>query len=223
MKLAVHTLTRGKWPGWAHESLRSVQDGLPDYGSHFVIECAGDFQERRWEALHLGEFVAAVDDDDRVVDDALDLCVHTLEMTGAGIAFTYEAQIDKDGFRLPVKFGPVTALDVAMHPRGIHHLAVMRSECLDPMLFEHAQRFGVGIDWLTKAWCALKYGAVQVPVVGYEWRRHLSSLSYEEEEVFSRRVREMRELTLSWAGGRRERFREFLPRRSPKGYAACTA
>lgn len=222
MKLAVHTLTHNRWPRWNRESMRSVAQGLPDYATHSIIECYGNFQAARWEALQLGEFVAAVDDDDRLVDDALDLCVHALEMTGAGIAFTYEAQIDANGVNLPVRFGPRTYLDVAMHPRGIHHLAVMRRACLDPRLIEYAEGFGFGIDWLTKAWCALKYGAVQVPVVGYEWRRHQGGLSHQQEAVFTQRVHNMRELTLSW-GVKNERVHQFLPRRSPTSYAACTA
>lgn len=211
MSLVVHTLTRNLRPDWLREACQSVADNLPADAQHFVIHCDGDFAAKRWEALHLGEFVAAVDDDDRVVGDGLKLCVRALNMTGAGIAFTYEGQINDAGDQIEVQHGPKALMDVAMHPRSLHHLAVIRRAALDDKLYDYACEFGVGIDWLTKAWCALKYGAVQVPVVGYEWRRHEGAMSLTEEPAFSRSMNEIRKLTMSWKR-HDARIRQLLPR-----------
>ena len=197
---AVVTLTRGKWPEWTVECARSVVERLPQGWAHCFVDGNGDYQQIRWESMRLGEFVAIVDDDDRLVGDSLNWCVEAIAKTGAGIAFTYEGQIDETGAALPARNRRITLFDAASHPRMLHHLTVIRTDCLDPVCFELAQHFGVGIDWIMKAWCALKHGAVQVEAVGYEWRRHDLGLSHTEADKYEAAMPHIRKHLRSWIG-----------------------
>lgn len=201
MDLTVVTLTRGDRPRLLLECQQSVALWLPA-GRHVIAPCTRDFQRRRWETtLDPGtEFVAWVDDDDRVCNDALRLCVQALRDTGAGVAFTFEARIDEHGNRLSTTSHERSLRDVAMHPRCLHHLAVIRRECLTPEVYAHAERLGIGIDWLMRAWCALRHGAVQVPVIGYEWRSHPGATSRSPgwTEAYQAAIPALREVTNSW-------------------------
>lgn len=215
MDLAVVTLTRFDRSQWLAECEASVRQYLPDGGHHTVVFCEpGEFQRMRWSTTVAtnAEFVAWVDDDDRVCGDALRLCVQALKETPAGVAFTHEARIDPQGDRLSVCTHPRTLRDVAMHPRCLHHLTVIRRQCLSPEVWEHAERIGVGIDWLIRAWCALKHGAVQVPIVGYEWRCHPEAMSQTyERTAYEAAMPALREVTTSWMT-RNATIPRYLPR-----------
>lgn len=202
MKLAVVTLTRGGAPRWLGECTESVKAALPAYGHHFVHQ-SDNFQRDRWEStVDAGaEYVAWVDDDDRVIPGALDRAVRALDETGAGIAFSYECQIGADGAQYPFKAPrQKTRRDVAMHPRSLHHLTVLRASCLDDEVYQHAARLGTGLDWLIRAWCTLKHDAVVVPLIGYEWRQHGGQDTRDPKwaHAFEAAMPEIRRVTKSW-------------------------
>lgn len=213
MVLAVSTVTSNRRPDWLRECVRSVEENLPAGATHSIVDGSVDFQRTKWETAQAGEYFAWVDDDDLVCNDALALCVRALEQTGAAVAFTFEQKMDAVGRDLaPAPRTRVDKTDVAMHPRSIHHLAVMRREALDPCVLEHAKEFGLGIDWLCRAWCALRHGAVQVPVVGYRWRQHNDNpLHRAEGERYRCAMPAMQKLLLSWMH-RDARISQLLPR-----------
>jgi hypothetical protein len=203
VKLAVVTLTRGGDAPHLAEATASVQAALPEYGTHFVYR-THHFQRDRWEST-VGldaEYVAWVDDDDRVLPGAIDSAVRALDATGAAIAFTLERKINAAGEPLPWAPPPHqhTKRDVAMHPRSLHHLTVLRASCVDDEVYQHAARIGVGMDWLIRAWCTLKYGAVVVPQVGYEWRQHAGQDTRNPTwtRTFEAAMPELRRVTRSW-------------------------
>lgn len=202
MKLAVVTLTRGGAPRWIGECTASVTTALPPYGAHRIVK-SDNFQRDRWRttAQADAQYVAWVDDDDHVLPGALDAAVRALDQTGAGIAFTFERQIATDGTPLPFKTPrQMSKRDVAMHPRSLHHLTVVRTSCLSDEIYTEACRIGVGLDWLIRAWCTLRCGAVVVPKVGYEWRQHAGQDTRDPAwtEAFEAAMPELRRVTRSW-------------------------
>jgi hypothetical protein len=197
MSITLHTLTRLRHPKWLAQAINSVPAGV----KHKLIFCTDDFVSNRWAGLQLDELVGAVDDDDVLRAEGLHACVAALKATGAGIAFTYEAKMDETGRHFPPQHQAYSTRDVAMHPNVLHHFALMRSECLSMEIVDIARRFHSGsIDWLSKAWVALKHGAVQVPVVGYDWRLHDGCMSREAPEVrgVAENLDAIRKITLSW-------------------------
>lgn len=210
--LAVSTVTLNRRPDWLRECVASVDANLPAGARHLIVDGA-DFQRAKWETTQADEYFAWVDDDDLVCGDALRLCVAALEQTGAAVAFTFEQKMDADGVDLaPAPTDKVDLLDVAMHPRSLHHLAVMRRAALDPQVLELALHFGLGIDWLCRAWCALRHGAVQVPVVGYRWRQHNQQpLHRMEGDRYFRAMSAIQKHLLSWMT-HNETVRRVLPR-----------
>lgn len=214
MKLAVITHTRGRRPRWLAECCESVRVALPGCGIHKIIECREDFQAARWDGYQSAPYVAVVDDDDRVLPGALQACIDALDETGAGVAFTAERLVDEAGRLLCINDRDGLWLsEIAMHPRVVHHLAVVRRDMLDPVVLREAQRLGCGIDWLVKAFAAMRGGAVKVPVMGYEWRCHPGGLCQEPDEAsaFHRQMPEMRRLILSWMT-RNAPIGKFIPR-----------
>lgn len=203
MKLAVVTLTRGGDAPHLAEAAASVRAALPRYGVHFIHQ-TDHFQRDRWESTvgQGAEYVAWVDDDDRVLPGAIDAAVHALDSTGAAIAFTYERQINAQGETLPYQRSPhpPRKIDVAMHPRSLHHLTVVRASTLDDVVYQHAARIGVGLDWLIRAWCTLKHSAVVVPQIGYEWRQHEGQDTRDPAwtAAFDSAMPELRRVTRSW-------------------------
>lgn len=220
MSFTVVTLTAGNRPGYLASCLSSVAAGMPAGGAHEVTVCPpdADFQCARWETtMRHGGMVAWVDDDDEVANDGLRLCKEALERTGAGIAFTYEERMNVHGENIGggIPFGelPRTLRDVAMHPRMLHHLAVIRTDCLRPEVLEQADRIGIGIDWLMRAYVALKHGAVQVPVYGYRWRQHAQQESKTTtwDLAYEAAMPALRQITKSWLH-HDEDISRFLPR-----------
>lgn len=200
--LAISTVTLNRRPEWLAECVRSVRDQMPVDSVHNIVD-GTDFLPAKWSATQVGDYFAWVDDDDLVCNDALSLCVRALEQTGAGVAFTYEQQMDAEGRDLGAPDRSVVHLsDVAMHPRMLHHLAVMRSDALSPHVLDLAAEFGLGIDWLCRAWCALKHGAIQVPIVGYRWRQHQHphhhQLHREEGALYLRAMPALQRVIHTW-------------------------
>lgn len=197
MDLLVVTLTQHRRPAWLDEACASIPAGF----KHRVATASADFQADRWRLAHSAEYVAWLDDDDRLVPGGLEACVTALEADSSiGVAFTHEARIDEHGVRVAEDRRARTYRDVAMHPRELHHLAVVRRAALDPALFDYAQRIGCGVDWLMRASAALRWGAIQVPIVGYEWRDHLDSLTrrVEDASIYEHAMPLLRTVTRKW-------------------------
>lgn len=204
MRLTVITMTRGDRPVWLAECLNSVLTDMPAETKHLVHVCGGTaFQSDRWHAAANAdsEYVAWVDDDDMVLPGALQACMDALDATGKGLAFTSEDQIDHTGRRIRLPQRRYHTHDVAMSPRAVHHLAMVRVSALHPDTLAHAERIGIGIDWLMRAGAALKHGAVQVPMAGYLWRHHGGQESSRKEwdQAYAAAMPALREVTSRWA------------------------
>lgn len=197
--ITVQTLTRNLWPAWLDECRASVAAALPTGGRHEVVPCLPSEYADLRTAMPPTEYLAWVDDDDRVVPGAIHACINALRRSGAALAFTHEARIDASGARVGgVDTRPRTLRDIAMHPRMSHHLTVMRPRLIAPEVLRHAQRIGLGIDWLIRAYLALNHGVVQVPVVGYEWRQHGEQDSARTADQYAAAMPALREVTNGW-------------------------
>lgn len=195
--IAIITHTRQHAP-WLKGCVDSVRANMPAGGLHHVIVDTGDMAQMRWDACQLDEFVAFVDDDDLVVNDAIAKCIDALQRTGAGVAFTDQLYIDVAGNPLAIDDRPIRYRDVMMTPQAIHHLAVMRRSALDPLVLEMANEIGWGIDWLLKSYAALRHGAVHVPIVGYHWRQHRDQESVLKRAQFHQAVPLLRACIGTW-------------------------
>ena len=212
MSVAVVTFSRNKWPHWTRLACESVRAALPDGAVHYILDGSSDWQRHKFESLNLAQYVAWVDDDDEVSQDAIRLCVEALERHGTGLAFTSEGWMDEDGRKQDARVRPVSVWDACSHPGAIHHLAVFRRGAVDEEALQAALQFGVGIDWLARARAMCLHGAVQVPIVGYWWRRHSAGLSNEpvELQTYQARMSDMRNLIASWVTPH-ARIDQFLP------------
>lgn len=202
MKLRIVTVTARPANPWMVEALESVRATMPRDAEHLVVHSDGTparWNIDLWAACRDADAVAIVDDDDRVMPGALTSCMHALESTGAGLAFTDEEEIDGRGERLRDGVRRSRCLmDLAMHPRSIHHLAVFRPALAPHAALDLAQRCGRGLDWLMRAAAGLRGGAVRVPMIGYQWRRHGGQDSSNGTDVYAAAMPALRQLTRSW-------------------------
>ncbi|MBS0330792.1 MAG: hypothetical protein JSR30_13125 [Proteobacteria bacterium] len=202
MDVRVVTVTARPENLWFGEMLASVAEGLPKGVQHIIVHSeggAGAWNRDLWAACQGADAVAVVDDDDRVLPGAIEACLTALRATRAGLAFTDEEEIDEAGQR--VRDGlrrRRTLMDLAMHPRCVHHLAMFRPAYTPPEALALADRCGRGLDWLLRAAAGLRGGAVRVPMLGYQWRRHAAQDSASDGGVYARALPVLRQMTRSW-------------------------
>lgn len=202
MDVRVVTVTSRPTNPWFGEALASVARELPAGARHVVVHSTGraaDWNRDLWDACSGADAVAIVDDDDRVLPSALTRCLSALEVSGAGLAFTDEEEIDAEGRALqPAAVQRRSLRDLAMHPRCVHHLAMFRPSLVPPEARAVADEQGRGLDWLMRAAAGLLGGAVHVPMIGYQWRRHAAQDSAAKQGAYAAAMPALRALTRSW-------------------------
>lgn len=168
------------WDGRREDLLSlCLKSTAPSRIPHLVIRCGHDWEERIFELRDIADVVLWVDADDVVYEDALERCVHALENSDVGVAYTDEAIIDVNGNVEDVLGGDRSIIDMTSHPSCVHHLIATRYGTIDtePLkLFKAYGDFtqpnrGCPLDWLMRARSAARYGMVRVPMVGYGWRK----------------------------------------------------
>lgn len=215
MKLTVITHTRGADSApWLEECRASVASALPPGAIHQVIElppCSPqEFAQARWDSLPADGYFCFVDDDDRIVNNSLNITLAAAVVSRAGCAFTGESKIDADGVRTGQSaMRPMDYFEATLHPSNIHHLCMMRRDAIDQRCWDLQQKYGLGIEWFMKAHAAIVHGAVQVPIIGYEWRIHGKnhSLQAEWETPYARNMHKMCDDLVAW-----QRHRGPIPR-----------
>lgn len=202
MNLRIVTVTHRQWNPWMAEAIESVRSSMPPCAEHVLVQSDGTaarWNSDLWDACADAQAVAIVDDDDRVLPGALASCVNAMLATGAGLAFTDEEEIDEHGRHLCDGLRRSRSLmDLAMHPRCVHHLAVFRPALVPKAALDLAQQCGRGLDWLMRAAAGLRGGAVRVPMIGYQWRRHGAQDSNAGADTYAAAMPALRQLTRSW-------------------------
>jgi hypothetical protein len=189
--LAVITHTQLKRPDLLERCKESVAAALPEGAEHIVIECDSyeTWVNRRIADAMNYEFVTFVDDDDYISPDSLTMCLLAMQDTGLGAAVTNEVEVYPD--RTVRSAGRRTYQAATIHPRITHHLLMFRGNLIDPKALEVHNRFGVGIDWFIAQSVIQQHGCVQVPIDGYFWTQHDSSMTSQARETYMRSLRDM--------------------------------
>lgn len=174
MGLTVVTHTMKSWGRDISKCIDSVAAAMPVGGKHVIIDLDDhphDYQEERYKALQLDEYVAFVDDDDYISKDSLRLCLEAIKATDSGIAFTDEVVINIDGSRT-LNSRRINYNMLPLHPQIVHHLTMIRTSAVSTKPIELALKHNCGIEWMMKADAALHHGAIHVPIEGYFWVQH---------------------------------------------------
>lgn len=187
MSLTVITHTDGTRPWLLQRCAESVARALPVGAVHKIVELNDrtQFETARWSAFSCDEYIAFVDDDDYVDPHALSTCLKLIRAHKVGAVFTDEVVVDIKGRPLLYNRYRRTYGLVRLSPAAVHHLVVMRSECVTKKSLEIGLRYNLGTCWVTKAEAVLTAGAIHVPSVGYYWTRH-------EDQMTTSRVPEYR-------------------------------
>lgn len=184
-RLTVVTHTRGDRPELLRQCCASVEEHLPAGAQHKVIKLDSGNDLYTWasarlDSLLLDEVVAYVDDDDYLVNDSLRVAYEAMCATKAGLVFTGERMVDLHGKSMYDSdiVAPKFSSSIACHPNVAHHLCLIRTDCVASQCWTHTRDYGPAIEWMIKGSAALSSGsAVFVPLIGYCWRQHPSSLS----------------------------------------------
>ena len=191
---------------WLDECVRSTAG----QGEHVVREAReGFFEARRW-TYTLGGVVACVDWDDRLVAGAAEACVNPKDRHNAAVAFTLQRLIGEAGEPLGERRGTVNPRHLAYKPDSIHHLTCFRSELVPlDLMSVVAACAPLCVDWVVKAYLALHHGAVQVPMVGYEWRQHAAQASRTRDAEYGLQIPIARALIKTWVPLDSRQFEDF--------------
>lgn len=180
--------------------LEECVDSAIGQGHHVLTDVPpGEFFRARKAMYRAGGLVACLDYDDRLLPGAVAACEAALGKCRAGVAFTWQARITEEGAQYKVLDQPVTRQHLAAIPESVHHLAVIRSSLLPECLFDLAEAVApLCVDWIVKAYLAFKFGAVQVPMVGYEWRIHTGQTVQNHKEAWDVQIPLARSLIRTW-------------------------
>jgi hypothetical protein len=184
-------------PEGREDWLRQCFESVAGQGTHISYE--SEFLAGRAHLYRMGGVVACLDWDDRLMPGAVAACEQALAETRAGLAFTWQRRIDASGARIGDDCQPITRLHCSSEPNSIHHLVCIRSELVPAGLIDLIEKIApMCIDWIVKAFVALKYGAVQVPMIGYEWRQHQEQTSRKYWKEYREQVPLARALIRTW-------------------------
>lgn len=179
---------------WAQE----CRESAAGQAQHVTL-VAEDFFSGREKTYTYGGIVACLDWDDRLTPGAVSACEKAMESTKAGLAFTWQRRIGSEGEDLGAACNPVSRRMLGSLPDSVHHLACIRTEYLPRDLLPVFKAVApLCIDWLVKAYVALKFGAVQVPMVGYEWRQHPDQASRKLAPEYRDQVPRARAMIRTW-------------------------
>ena len=157
---------------------------------HIVVHSAGGakaWNRDLWAACQGADAVAVVDDDDRVLPGAIAACLDALHTTSAGLAFTDEEEIDAAGLHLRDGMRRKrTLMDLAMHPGACTTWRCSGLRTCRRKRWLWPTGAAAGLDWLLRAAAGLRGGAVRVPMLGYQWRRHAAQDSTSDGDVYAR-------------------------------------
>lgn len=157
--------------------LQSVSEALPIGGEHLIIDLSvtrQTFDQARYAAMSLGSAIVFVDDDDYVDKNSLLYCLHALNETGAGLAFTREVIVDENQQEKRTDKIP-TYEDLCKHPQSIHHMTMYRASLITHRAKYLIEKYNCLSEWVLKAEAAFSHhgeGAIHVPIDGYYWVQH---------------------------------------------------
>jgi glycosyltransferase involved in cell wall biosynthesis len=194
--LSIITMTKGDRPVLLERCKASVQAALPYGAVHRVILSPTLDAAAKFKYAKESEFVAFVDDDDTISPDSISRCMSAIIEHDAGLAYTREVTVDLNLNKLNMtQVQTLSYANISDHPRAAHHLALIRSECLDERAVQMHEKFNMGIDWYMNASAALnERGAVHVPIDGYFWTIHDGQHSKYLRAQYNLHMREMSKL-----------------------------
>lgn len=175
-----------------------------DQGLHRIISVReGDFFTARRHVYTNGGsrsgLVACLDWDDLLQPGASASCEDALSKNAAGCAFTYQSKISENGLLLSEQKQPISRLQLSTVPESIHHLCVINTAYIPYELFNIIERVApICIDWLVRAYVALRFNAIQVPMMGYSWRMHKQQNSRKLSSAFEEQIPYARALARTW-------------------------
>lgn len=185
---------------WFEECLSSAID----QGKHVLLDVPVGkfFQARKQVYTNQGRrngLVACLDWDDSLQPKAISICERALTKYPVGCAFTYQAKIDADGVVLSEQTSEISRLTLSSVPESIHHLCVINTSYIPVELFAIIEKIApICIDWLVRAYVALRFGAIQVPMIGYHWRMHIDQTTRILNKEFEEQIPYARALARTW-------------------------
>lgn len=153
---------------WLEQCIESVKNQDADF-IHYIVPCTDLYQGRK-ETYSMPGRIICVDYDDWLEPGAL---AKVAKIEGP-LVFT--------GPR------PVTVHKIRNNSLTIHHLTALTSS-LVPESFYHEIEFRglqIHVDWLVKAYVAIRFGAVRLDAHLYNWRRHPDQFSFKNRGAYGK-------------------------------------
>jgi|LakMenEpi03Aug12_release.lakeMendotaPanAssembly.Ray.scaffolds.fasta_scaffold794249_1 hypothetical protein len=157
---------------WLEECINSIKNTS---FKHVLISCVDEesWYYNRCKIYTMGGLVGCLDYDDYLISAAAEQMYKTIIDHKPHLCFSH--QLTKHNDKLVEQHSRlVTPRDVTQHVQVIHHLTVLNSSLVPKNLLDTIQNLNVhkNIDWICKAYVALRFGALQFKKNAYVWRQH---------------------------------------------------
>lgn len=170
--LTVVTHTNPNWGRDISRTIDSVRAALPSGCRHEIIECCGNFQQARYDAMKLDDVVVFVDDDDYVSPESLDLILQHYSKNDVGLIFTNEVLVKADSTPIYSNSREIDYCMIAVHPQAVHHMSAISTKYVTERSINLANKYKMGIEWILKCEAAYAGGALHLNHDAYFWVQH---------------------------------------------------
>lgn len=190
--IEIFTLTSGNRPETLMVSADSAVKSMSKNDVHTVITCTDPsrIEEIKRSALieSKADWVLFLDDDDALVEGALEKCKNIAESSDVGVVFAEQACVKQQGL-LNVEEHTIRSTisysDICVQPLGMHGLVLLNTRKAITDFKSADVSNSVGYEWAFKAATAIVHGAVYVPTLGYMWTQHQSQQHREANQLSS--------------------------------------
>jgi hypothetical protein len=175
--IGVNVIFSAKNSKWHAECLASLSGQACTLLQQDNADDAKSIVESRMAAFDASgaDLLSWVDDDDTVSTGIFALCEKVLQDNPhAGGCFTLEDWIFEGGRPSCPGMRGAAPDTILRTPQAAHHVVVVRRRVYDALRPLIAQQED-GIDWMLAIGAFKLGGLIQIPVVGYQWRRHKGS------------------------------------------------
>lgn len=137
-----------------------------------------EFYVNRVQTFRRGGLMACLDYDDYLIPEAAEKLYQLAVDYKTAVCFSHEMLCYGDQLSTRPQVG-VSPRDVTQHQMAIHHLAILNSSLIPHNLIVTLEglKLHKNIDWICKAYAALKFGAIQFRDPAYVWRQTADSWS----------------------------------------------
>lgn len=173
---------------WLKECIESIKQTS---FNHVILSCDGEsgHHELRKQIYTSNSFCGCLDYDDKLIpEQAEELYKYIVDNKSSGtqLFFSQQQEYYQNEDKLKLRnLQHITPIQVTQQQLAVHHLTILNTSLIPQHLFNLIDSLDLkkNIDWICKAYVALKFKVVFFNKPAYIWRIHDNNTSKKWEEI----------------------------------------